>query len=85
MNDNKPIFTLRDRALSASCFMKTYTRGEDKYTREQINLMPDDLLKLARLCADAYGEVLQAAMATRPAKSEYPAQEMAVPDDDIPF
>lgn len=105
MNDNKPIFTLRDRALSASCFMKTYTRedgrevplfsvcvqrsykknGEDKYTREQINLMPDDLLKLARLCADAYGEVLKAAMANRPAKSEYPAQEMAVPDDDIPF
>lgn len=78
MNDNKPIFTLRDRALSASCFMKTYTR-------EQINLMPDDLLKLARLCTDAYGEVLKAAMANRPAKSEYPAQEMAVPDDDIPF
>lgn len=87
MNDNKPIFTLRDRALSASCFMKTYTRedgrevslfsiclqrsykkkGDDEYTREKINLMPDDLLKLARLCADAYGEVLKAAMANRPA------------------
>lgn len=47
--------------------------------------MPDDLLKFARLCADAYGEVLKAAMANRPAKQDYPAQEMDIPDDDIPF
>ena len=105
MSDNKPIFTLRDRMLSASCFMKTYTRedgrevplfsiclqrsykkkGDDEYTREQINLMPDELLKFARLCTDAYGEVLKAAMAHRPAKQDYPAQEMDIPDDDIPF
>ncbi len=105
MSDNKPIFTLRDRALSASCFMKTYTRedgreiplysvclqrsykkkGEEEYTREQINLMPDDLLKLARLCASTYSEVLKATLANRPARHDYPAQAMDMPDDDIPF
>lgn len=30
MSDNKPIFTLRDRMLSASCFMKTYTREDGR-------------------------------------------------------
>lgn len=105
MSNNSPIFSIRDRLLSASCFRKTYTRedgsygvlysvclqraykkkGESEYTREQINLTPDDLLKLARLCTTAYGKTVDAAALDRPAKADHPAQEMSLVDDDLPF
>ena len=89
----KPIFNLRDKNLSASCFERTVEKdgktfnfktvviqrsykkkGDNEYTHEQINLTPDELLKVSRLCISAYSELLVKAV-----------QSDDLPNDDIPF
>lgn len=96
---NKPILQTRDRGLSISVF-KREKDGRDiygaclqrswkdkdsgEYKREQINLFPDELLKLSALCARAYTDTLIYVQANRPTTSEgqYPSQEL---NDEIPF
>ena len=89
---NKPVIQTRDRNLSVSVFChekdgKTYyganlqrsykKPGDNDYTRENINLFPDDLLRLSLLCQRAYQELtLYLQMNRRNASASYPAQQM---------
>ena len=68
---NTPILQNRDRALSVSvfrkekdgrtyygvCLQRSYKQGEE-WKREQINLFPEDLLKIANLSTKAYNDIL---------------------------
>lgn len=97
--ENRPIIQTRDRGLSISIFKRqkddhdTYgaclqrswkDKDSGEWKREQINLFPDELLKLSSLCARAYTDTLIYVQANRPASSggQYPSQEL---NDEIPF
>ncbi len=68
---NTPVLQNRDRALSVSvfrkesdkgdyysvCLQRSYKRG-DEWKREQINLFPEDLLKIANLSTKTYNNIL---------------------------
>ncbi len=101
--ENKPIIQTRDRGLSISIFKRekdgipTYgaclqrswkDKTTDEWKREQINLFPDELLKLAALCNRSYTETLSYVQ-SQPTVFNHPAQTMAdnTPnlDDTIPF
>lgn len=98
--ENKPIIQTRDRTLSISIFRRDkdgqssygaclQRSWKDKITgewkREQINLFPDELLKLAALCNRTYAEILTYVQ-SQPI-SAHPAQVMSNEnlDDTIPF
>lgn len=100
----KPLFNLRDKNLSASCFErtvekdgKTYNfksvciqraykkKGEDKYTNEQMNLTPEELLKLSRLCVSAYGEIVNLDLTKVKVTTNTSVSNQDIPNDDIPF
>lgn len=110
--ENKPVISTRDRGLSISIFRRdkegqaTYgaclqRSWKDKTTsewkREQINLFPDELLKLSALCIKAYNDTIAYAQQNRPSNSggNYPGQPIDCgnypePDnngfeDNIPF
>lgn len=99
-----PIINTRDKGLSVSIFKrendgKTYygaclqrsfkRNGSDAWEREQINLFPDDLLRLANLAVKSYDALNQYAQQNRQAQASYPAQEISETpdafDDEIPF
>lgn len=61
----QPIFTLRDRGLSAGTFISPYgfsiniqkswkKKDEEGYNRETLHLFEDDLLRLAELLRQTY-------------------------------
>lgn len=94
---NTPIITNRDRKLSASVFQKEkdgqkfYSvclqrswkkENSDEYEREQINLFPDDLLRISNLLSRTYADILTYIQSQPKETKEYPAQTM---DDGIPF
>lgn len=112
--DNKPIISTRDRGLSISifkrekdgqsfygaCLQRSWKdKNTDEWKREQINLFPDELLKLAALCNRTYEQVITHGQANRPTTggANYPAQPIEdssypaptptsnVFDDDVPF
>lgn len=99
-----PIINTRDRSLSISIFKrekdgKTYygaclqrsfkREGSDAWEREQINLFPDDLLRLANLATKSYDALTQYVQQNKPTQSSYPAQEISDGqdpfDDEMPF
>lgn len=101
---NKPIISVRDRSLSVSIFKrekdgKTYygaclqrsfkREGSDAWEREQINLFPDDLLRLANLATKSYDALTQYVQQNKPTQSSHPAQEISDGqdpfDDAVPF
>lgn len=104
-----PILTFRDKSFSASvfkkehdsktfygiCIQRSYKRNKesDKWEREQINIFPEDLLRLSALLQDTYRKILDYSQAKKPtttaveyqaAKEGWDAQEDGF-DDDIPF
>lgn len=98
--ENKPVIQTRDRGLSISifrrdkdgqssygaCLQRSWKdKTTDEWKREQINLFPEELLKLASLCNRTYAELLTYVQ-SQPA-STYPAQVMdnENPNDAIPF
>ncbi len=89
--ENKPVISTRDRGLSISIFRRdkdgqaTYgaclqrswkDKATDEWKREQINLFPDELLKLAALCTKTYNDTIAYAQQNRPQSSggNYPGQ-----------
>ncbi len=99
--ENKPVISLRDRSLSISVFCRekdgqqTYgaclqrswkDKTTNEWKREQINLFPDELLKLSALSARTYTETLVYAQNHRQTNNGYPSQSMDDGlNDDIPF
>lgn len=114
--NNQPVISTRDRGLSISIFerekdgQKTYgaclqrswkDKNTDEWKREQINLFPDELLKIANLAQKTYNELMAYLQKNRPASSgNYPSQSYDNSDgwdnqagasspadlnDDIPF
>lgn len=80
-----------------ACLQRSYLKpeGDPKnsadWVREQINLFPDDMLKLSNLCIGSYNSLTAYLKANKPAPTGgYPQQEMSggqatPPDDEIPF
>ena len=93
-----PIISRRDRNINISvfkntkddgkdyysvCLQRSYKKqGEEEWTRETINLFPDDLLKLANLSRCAYTDIVAHAQQNKATATEYPAQTF---DGDVPF
>lgn len=71
-----------------ACLQRSYKpKDSEEYKNENINLFPDELLKMSNLCLRAYNELtgkLQAEKSEQKSDtpSEYPAQSM---DDEVPF
>lgn len=93
----KPIINRRDGNISISvfkkekdgkgyysvCLQRSYkAKDAQDWTREQINLFPDDLLKLANLSRCAYTDIVAHAQQNKATATEYPAQTF---DDAVPF
>lgn len=90
----------RTKTVYGACLQRSYQPkdGED-FKQEQINLYPDELLKVSNLCLNAYNELTKYAQAKKQERQEtreYPAQEYndiahhrnaptAYLNDDIPF
>ena len=64
--------------LYGACLQRSYLSKESQeWKREQINLYPEELLKLSILCSDtysAYRKLAQSQRADRQETREYPAQ-----------
>lgn len=100
-----PIITTRDRSLSVSifkrekdgkifygaCLQRSFKReGSDAWEREQINLFPDDLLRIANLAVNSYNSLTGYVQQNKTTQTSYPAQEIPADqpdpfDDEIPF
>lgn len=94
---NQPTITTRDRGLSISIFerekdgQKTYgaclqrswkDKNTEEWKREQINLFPDELLKIANLSQVAYNDLRNHLSKNRSTNSgNYPAQACDNSDD----
>lgn len=93
--ENKPVIQNRDRGLSISifkrekdgitsygaCLQRSWRdKTTDEWKREQINLFPDELLKLTSLCARTYTDAVIYAQNNQ--SKDYPAQAI---DEAIPF
>jgi len=75
-----------------ACLQRSYRKKDaSDWTREQINLFPEELLKLAALCVRTYNDTIAYAQANQPQGGSYPAQTLdepidnALPNDAIPF
>jgi hypothetical protein len=93
-----PIISRRDRNINISVFKKTkddgkdyYSvclqrsykkQGEEEWTRETINLFPDDLLQLENLARCVYTDIISYVQKQKKQTTEFPSQPL---DDDIPF
>ena len=60
-------------------------KGEDTYSHEQINLIPEELLKLSRLCVSAYGEIVNLDLTKVQVTTPDTVSNQELPNDEIPF
>ena len=73
-NDGKTYYSIQ--------FQRSYKRkGSDDWTRETVNLFPDDLLKLSSLASVTYTDIIAH---TRKVKG-HPTYTSPELNDDIPF
>lgn len=90
----------RTQTVYGACLQRSYQpKDSQEWKQEQINLYPDELLKVSNLCLNAYNGLTKYAQSQRQERQEtrqYPAQSYNDPapsygepatylNDDIPF
>ena len=83
----------KQRTFYSVSVQRSYKKtGDTEYSRENINLNSDDLLKMANLLTETYNEIRKLANISKPAKAKTDDWGEAVikletntTDDEIPF
>lgn len=84
----------KEHTSYGACLQRSYKKqGAEDFTREQINLFPEELLKFAALAVRSYNDVIIYADMNKPKNTgnTYPAQSLdadidqEMPTDSIPF